>query len=60
MTLPLERTFTDPLDRLPPHSIDAEMCLLASMMLDRDVAGQILPIVDGESFYITDHRIMFE
>ena len=24
-------------DRLPPHSIEAEICLLGSMLLDRDV-----------------------
>ena len=33
-------------DRLPPHSLEAEMCLLASMMLDKDTIGQAVQIID--------------
>ena len=47
-------------DRLPPHSIDAEMCLLASMMLDREVIGQVIGVADRESFYQADHQIIFD
>src|SRR5258707_348608 len=36
-------------DRLPPHSIEAEMCLLASMMLDKEICGQVVQIITGES-----------
>jgi len=27
-------------DRLPPSAVDAEMCLLASMMLDKDMIAR--------------------
>src|SRR3954470_9624245 len=49
-------------DRLPPHSIEAEMCLLASMMLDvsKDAVGQIVQIVDEEAFFQADHSILFK
>src|SRR5882757_4000954 len=47
-------------DRLPPHSIEAEMCLLASMMLDKEVVGEVVQIVTGESFYQADHQIIFD
>ena len=47
-------------DRLPPSSIDAEMCMLASMMLDKDMIGQIVQIVTGEEMYQADHQIIFE
>src|SRR5689334_20743723 len=47
-------------DRLPPHSIEAEMCLLASMMLDKEMVGQVLQIVDREAFYQADHQILFD
>src|SRR3954463_16411945 len=49
-------------ERLPPHSIEAEMCLLASMMLDvsKDAVGQIVQIVDEESFFQADHSILFK
>lgn len=53
--------FVDPLgDKLPPHSIDAEMCLLASMMLERSVAEECMTLVRPGDFYITDHKLMFE
>ena len=38
------------------------MCLLASMMLDvsKDAVGQIVQIVDEESFFQADHSILFK
>jgi len=47
-------------DRLPPSAVDAEMCLLASMMLDKDMIGQVVLIVDREAFYQADHQIIFD
>ncbi|MDP9175896.1 MAG: replicative DNA helicase [Planctomycetota bacterium] len=47
-------------DRLPPHSIEAEMCLLASMMLDKDIIGQAVQLVDRDCFYQADHQIIFD
>ncbi|MEM1011842.1 MAG: replicative DNA helicase [Planctomycetota bacterium] len=46
--------------KLPPHSIDAEMCLLASMSLDKDVIGEVVQKVDRDAFYLADHQIIFE
>jgi replicative DNA helicase len=47
-------------DRLPPHSIEAEMCLVASMMLDKEMIGTVLQIVDREAFYQADHQIIYD
>ena len=47
-------------DRLPPHSIEAEMCLVASMMLDKDMVGQVVQIVDRDTFYQADHQVLFD
>jgi replicative DNA helicase len=47
-------------DRLPPHAIEAEMCLLASMMLDKDMIGQAVQLIDREAFYQADHQIIFD
>jgi len=47
-------------DRLPPHSIEGEMCLLASMMLDKEMVGQVVQIVDRDAFYQADHQIIFD
>jgi replicative DNA helicase len=47
-------------DRLPPASIEAEMCLIASMMLDKEMIGNVVQIVDRESFYQADHQIIYD
>src|SRR6476660_8427301 len=49
-------------DRLPPHSVEAEMCLLASMLLDttKEMVGQIAQIVDRDAFFQADHQIIFD
>jgi replicative DNA helicase len=47
-------------DRLPPHSIEGEMCLLASMMLDKEIIGMAVQIVDPGCFYQADHQIIYE
>src|SRR6476469_5200135 len=47
-------------DRLPPHSIQAEMCLLASMMLDKEMVGQVVTIVDRDDFFQADHQIIYD
>ena len=47
-------------ERLPPHSIEGEMCLLASMMLDKEMVGQIVQIVDRDAFYQADHQIIYD
>src|SRR5262245_18776509 len=47
-------------DRLPPHSIEAEMCLIASMMLDKEMIGSAVQIIDRQAFYQADHQIIYD
>jgi replicative DNA helicase len=47
-------------DKLPPHALQAEMCLLASMMLDKEMIGNVVSIVDREAFFQADHQIIFD
>ncbi len=50
-------------DRVPPQDIEAEMSLLGSMLLERDVIGDVLPIIhrdETERFYRPNHRRLFE
>lgn len=47
-------------DRLPPHAIEAEMCLLASMMLEKECIGQAVQIIDREAFFQADHQIIYD
>jgi replicative DNA helicase len=50
-------------DKLPPHSIEAEMCVLASMMLDKEITGQVVEILGKraeEIFYQPDHQLIYD
>ena len=60
MTEMIDSVYAAEFDRLPPHSIEAEMCVLASMMLDKEAAGEIVQKVDRDSFYLADHQIIFD
>jgi replicative DNA helicase len=46
-------------ERQPPHNIEAEMCLIASMMLDKNVIGEAVQITSREAFYQADHQIIY-
>ncbi|MGA2499549.1 MAG: DnaB-like helicase N-terminal domain-containing protein, partial [Tepidisphaeraceae bacterium] len=47
-------------ERLPPHSLDGERCLLASMMLDKEIIGQVVQILDKDAFFQADHQIIYD
>ncbi len=46
--------------RIPPHSLEAEMALLGSVMLRPDSMYEIIDIVGPQSFYFEKHRTIFE
>lgn len=49
-------------DRLPPHSVEAEMCLIASLMLcngDKLVFAEVSATVSIHDFYQSDHQILY-
>ncbi|HOW69807.1 MAG TPA: replicative DNA helicase [Phycisphaerae bacterium] len=51
------------LTRVPPQDIEAEMALLGSMMLDREVIGDVTGLIhrnEAEYFYRPDHREIFK
>lgn len=62
MTTQIDTSLAGQFDRLPPHSLEAEMCLLASMMLDstREILGEVLPMLDVDTFYLADNQILYE
>ncbi len=47
-------------DRTPPHSLDAEVSVVGSMMLSRDAIAEVIELVGPEDFYRGAHRTMFE
>ncbi len=46
--------------RVPPHSLEAEMALLGSVMLRPDAIYEVMDIVTPLSFYFEKHRTIFE
>lgn len=46
--------------RVPPHSPEAEMALLGSIMLRPDAIYEVLDIITPPSFYFEKHKIIFE
>ena len=55
-------TQPDPIggQRIPPQSPEAEMGVLGSMVIDRDICGEILQMVRPENFYRFDHQLIYE
>jgi replicative DNA helicase len=47
-------------ERIPPHSEEAEMSLLGAMLLDRHAAGDALLIAHTDDFYLPAHRQIAE
>src|SRR5687767_12202389 len=56
----IDSSIAQQFDRLPPHAIEAEMCLLASMMLDKEMIGLVVQIIDRECLYQVDHQIIYD
>ncbi len=47
-------------DRVPPHSLEAEVSVLGAAMLSRTASGEALEILDSGDFYRNAHRTVFE
>ncbi|HUU10539.1 MAG TPA: replicative DNA helicase [Phycisphaerae bacterium] len=50
----------DPLvDKVPPHSLEAEMSVLGAMMLSPEAIGLCVQYLDAACFYRAEHRSLF-
>ena len=56
----MEAGIASQFDRLPPHSAEAEMCVVASMMLDKEKIGEIATVITKDDFFQADNQIIFE
>ncbi|MBA2363399.1 MAG: replicative DNA helicase [Chloroflexia bacterium] len=48
------------LEKLPPHSIEAEQSLLGSLLLDRDAIIKVAPFLRTDDFYRDAHARVYE
>ena len=53
-------TAGSPILRTPPHSKEAEICVLGSMVLDINVIPDVLGITQANEFFQPCHRVLFE
>lgn len=47
------------IERIPPHSDDAERSVLGSILIDRDVFFKVSEFIDADDFYSKAHREIF-
>ena len=47
-------------DKVPPHSVEAEMSVLGAMMLSPEAIGLCVQYLDSDCFYRPEHRTLFE
>ena len=47
------------LDKIPPQNIEAEMATLGAMLINEKIIPEILEIVDENSFYKEEHKLIF-
>jgi replicative DNA helicase len=43
------------MDRVPPHDLEAEICVLGSMLLDPEAAGRVAALLKPDDFYRGPH-----
>lgn len=48
-----------PVDRLPPHNVEAEQAILGAVMLDRDALGLATEKLAPGDFYRREHQLIF-
>lgn len=47
-------------DRVPPHSLDAEVSVLGAALLSRNAASEAVEVLSSADFYRNAHRVVFE
>ena len=47
-------------DRVPPHSLEAEVSVLGAALLSRNAAAEVVETLKPGDFYRTAHRVVFE
>jgi replicative DNA helicase len=48
------------IDRIPPQNLEAEACVLGSILLDNETAALVVPYLRKEHFYKTAHQLIYE
>mgnify|MGYP002684705552 CR=1 FL=1 len=46
--------------RIPPQHIESEKAVLGSLLLRKDSLSEIEDVINGDSFYVAKHKMIFE
>jgi replicative DNA helicase len=46
-------------DRIPPQNLEAEQCVLGSMLPDRDAIARVVELLRPVDFYAEKHRTIY-
>ncbi|WP_307160628.1 replicative DNA helicase [Streptomyces rishiriensis] len=57
--LPRQSGPRDALDRVPPHDLDAEQCVLGGMLLSKDAIGEVSDTLTARDFYRPAHETIY-
>jgi len=50
----------DMLEKIPPHSIDAEQSVLGAILIDKQSINEVTKFLQPEDFYLQSHKTIFE
>lgn len=57
----MEKRVVEKLEKVPPHSVEAEKCLLGALLQERDIIPPVIEILpDAEAFYFSEHKLIYE
>ncbi len=51
--------FVSPIDRIPPNNLEAEMALLGSVLVDKEMMAAVSEIVRPDDFYASLHETIY-
>ena len=51
--------FVSPVDRIPPNNLQAEMALLGSILVDKEMMPAVSEIVQSSDFHASLHESIF-
>ncbi len=47
------------MDKIPPQNIEAEQCLLGSLMLDKNAIVKVVDFLEPRDFYKGAHEVIY-